>query len=126
MCCALQWSGTNSLPHFSPDISELFTFIHLVTFSHQVASKSCPHVTVRNVKCPCKCHEGIWGSGCVAALILHSGTRWRSVASLMLRPLHPWGWRPQYQLCRRLDGPQSRSRLFIAEKNLLLLPRAEP
>ena len=87
--CVLQWSGTNPLPHFSPDISELFIFIHLVTFSHQLASKSCPHVTVRNVKCPCKCHKGIWCCGCVAPLILHSCTRWRSVMSLMFRPIHP-------------------------------------
>jgi len=71
-------------------IIRLFIFIHLVTFSHQLASKSYPYVTVRIVKCPCKCHKGTWGSGCVAPLILHSSTRWRSVASLMLRPLHPW------------------------------------
>jgi hypothetical protein len=39
----------------------IYSFIHLITSSHQLASKSYPYVTVRIVKCPCKCHKGTWG-----------------------------------------------------------------
>jgi hypothetical protein len=37
------------------------------------------------------------------------GTSWSWVVSFTPRLLYPWGKRPQYQLDRRLGGPQSRS-----------------
>jgi hypothetical protein len=49
-------------------------------------------------------HEGIWGSGGIAPLILNLGTKWRwGFADL---PLLPEERAPQYALNRRLGGPQ--------------------
>ena len=37
--------------------------------------------------CLCLQHEGVWGSGCTAPLILDIGTRWKSEVSFKLPPI---------------------------------------
>jgi hypothetical protein len=52
------------------------------------------------------CHEGIWGSGCIAPHFLDLGTSWRWMVSFTSHPLYPWGKSFQYPLDRRLGGPR--------------------
>jgi hypothetical protein len=54
------------------------------------------------------------------------GTGWRWVVSLTLRPLYHRGNRLRCPLYRRLFGPQSRSRRYGEETNLLFLLGIEP
>jgi len=70
--------------------------------------------------CPCALIEHhawrrIGGVEVWAPRILDLGTRW--MVSFTLRPLHPQGKIPWYQLDRRLGGPQSRSGRGGEDKN---------
>jgi hypothetical protein len=60
------------------------------------------------------CHDDVWDSGCIATRFLDPGTRWRWVFSFTFRLFYP--------LDRRPGGPQSRSRHYVVEKNILSLP----
>jgi hypothetical protein len=61
------------------------------------------------------------GSRGATALILNLDTRWTGVVSITLWPFYP-PEAPQYPLNRRLVGPESSSKHFGEEANLLLLP----
>jgi hypothetical protein len=60
-----------------------------------------------------------------SSTFLHLATRWRWVVSFTPLKLYPRGTSPQYQLDRRLGGPQSRSGCCGEEKKLAL-PGIEP
>jgi hypothetical protein len=64
--------------------------------------------------------------GDTASSILYLGTGWKWVASPTPWLLYLWGKRPQYQLNKKLGGPQSRSWHLEKEINLLHLPQFEP
>jgi len=75
--------------------------------------------------CPYQCHEGVWGSGGTAALILNLDTRLRLVVTFILCPLCCWRTSPQYALNMVLDGPQTCSQYFEKEEYLYSLPGIE-
>jgi hypothetical protein len=57
------------------------------------------------------------GSGDTAPRILKNDTRRRWLIIYTLRPLYPLDKSPRYPLCRRLSGPQSRSKRCGEVKN---------
>jgi hypothetical protein len=52
--------------------------------------------------------------------ILDLSSGWRRAVSFMCLLLYPWGKSHQYQLARRLDGPQSWSGCYREGENLVL------
>jgi hypothetical protein len=57
--------------------------------------------------------------------ILDLGNRWRRVASFTPSSLYPRGKDSQYQLSRRLGGPQSQAGHY-EEENILLCQESNP
>jgi hypothetical protein len=85
-------------------------------------------VKVKSSLCLTKHHamKAYWGSGGIAPLILHLGTRGRWVVSFTPLPLHPRRKNLRYPLHRRVGGPQSRSGRGDEEENSQPLLGIEP
>lgn len=69
-----------------------------------------------------RCHEGVWGSGCLVPRILKFGTFWKSVVSFTIRSYNPQRRSPRHALNGSLYGFDSWSELFRDEETLLPLP----
>jgi hypothetical protein len=66
------------------------------------------------------------GEWMYSSIIFDLGTSWRQVVSFTALPFYTPGQRARrYPLDRRLGGPQSYSRHYKEEKNLLLVPVIE-
>jgi hypothetical protein len=70
--------------------------------------------------------KAYWGSGSIAPLVLHLGTKLLSVVSFTPRSLYSQGKSPWYKMDRRLDGLQNRSGCGGEEKNSQPLLGLEP
>jgi len=66
------------------------------------------------------------GSGGKIPLILNLGTRWKWMVYFVPQPLYSCKEVPCHPLNRQLGGPQSQSRLFGKETDLLSLLKTEP
>ena len=86
----------------------------------RIFSGSATHrCVIRKVKLSFWYLEGLNGaSGCLAALILNLGTRWRFVVSITSRPLCPLWASPQYPMNRSVDMPQIRCGRHGEERNV--------
>ena len=110
------YTQTNTHRHTHTHTHHTHPHTHTHSHTHQ------PNLTFQKVVHihATKAYKGGGGRG-IAPLILNLSTRWGWVVNLMPQKVYHREKKTRYVRNRRMSGPQSRSRRFGTEKNLLLI-----